>query len=219
MTCRMMAEFGVSVEEEEEAVFTVPRGQVYRGREYSVEGDASSASYFLAAAAITGGRMTVRNVGDASIQGDAEFRQVLERMGAKVRSGPDWIEVSGSLARGIKIDLNRMPDMVPTLAVTALFAPGRTVIANVANLRYKESDRLKAVTTEMKKIGGRVEELPDGLVIEGGELHGAEIETYDDHRIAMAFALAGLKIPGIRIKNPECVAKTFPGFFDAFLSL
>jgi 3-phosphoshikimate 1-carboxyvinyltransferase len=123
------------------------------------------------------------------------------------------------LKRGIKIDLNEMPDMVPTLAVAALFAPGRTVITNVANLRHKESDRLAAMAAELKKIGARAEELPDGLIVEGGNLRGAEIETYNDHRIAMAFALAGLRIPGIRIRNPGCVAKTFPGFFDLFRSL
>ncbi len=219
MTCRMMAGFGVQVEEKEQAVFTIPPRQTYRARDYAVEGDASSASYFLAAAAVTGGRLKVLNVGEDSIQGDAGFARLLERMGAKVRYGPDWTEISGSLKRGIKIDLNGMPDMVPTLAVAALFAPGRTVIANVANLRYKESDRLAAMAVELKKIGARVEELPDGLVIEGGQLHGAEIETYNDHRIAMAFALAGLRIPGIKIKDPGCVAKTFPGFFDAFLAL
>ncbi len=219
MTCKIMAEFGVTVEEKKVAVFTVARGQTYRGRDYAIEGDASSASYFLAAAAVTGGRVKVTNVGESSIQGDAGFARVLERMGAEVKTGPDWTEISGPLTRGIKIDLNRMPDMVPTLAVIALFAPGRTVITNVANLRYKESDRLAATANELKKIGGRAEELPDGLIIEGGQLHGAEIETYNDHRIAMAFPLAGLKIPGIRIKDPGCVAKTFPNFFDAFLAL
>lgn len=219
MTCRMMAGFGVIVAEEEQSVFTIPPRQTYRARDYAVEGDASSASYFLAAAAATGGRVKVLNVGEKSIQGDAGFARLLERMGARVRYGPDWTEVSGPLKRGIKIDLNGMPDMVPTLAAAALFAPGRTVIANVANLRYKESDRLAAMAAELNKIGARVEELPDGLVIEGGRLHGAEIETYNDHRIAMAFALAGLRIPGIRIKNPGCVAKTFPNFFDAFLAL
>ncbi len=219
MTCKMMAEFGVEVGEEAPAVFSVPPGQTYRGREYPVEGDASSASYFLAAGAITGGRVKVLNVGGNSIQGDAGFARVLEKMGAKVRIGPDWTEVSGPLSRGVKTDLNDMPDMVPTLAVAALFAPGRTVINNVANLRHKESDRLAAMAAELGKIGARVEELPDGLIVEGGEFRGAEIETYNDHRIAMAFALAGLRIPGIGIRNPGCVAKTFPGFFDSFLAL
>jgi 3-phosphoshikimate 1-carboxyvinyltransferase len=219
MTLRMMADFGVEVEEKAPAIFNIPPGQTYRGRVYAVEGDASSASYFLAAAAVTGGRVKVLNVGESSIQGDAGFARLLERMGARVETGPDWTEVSGPLNRGIKIDLNEMPDMVPTLAVAALFAPGRTVIANVANLRHKECDRLSAMAAELQKIGARAEELPDGLVVEGGDLHGAEVETYNDHRIAMAFALAGLRIPGIKIKNPACVAKTFPNFFEAFLAL
>ena len=219
MTLRMMADFGVEIGEKEPAVFSITPGQTYRGRDYPVEGDASSASYFLAAAGITGGRVKVLNVGEDSIQGDAGFARILERMGAEVRNGPDWTEVSGPLIRGIKTDLNDMPDMVPTLAVAALFTPGRTVINNVANLRHKESDRLAAMAAELTKIGARVEELPDGLIVEWGELRGAEIETYNDHRIAMAFALAGLRIPGIRIGNPGCVAKTFPAFFDAFLAL
>lgn len=219
MTLKIMAEFGVGVEEKPEGVFPVTPVQTYRGRAYAIEGDASSASYFLAAAAITGGTIKILNVGEKSIQGDAGFARLLGRMGARVQTGPDWTEVSGPLTQGIKIDLNEMPDMVPTLAVAALFAPGQTVITNVANLRYKECDRLAAVVTELKKLGARVEELPDGLVIEGGKLRGAQIETYNDHRIAMAFALAGLRIPGIKIKNPACVAKTFPNFFDLFLPL
>jgi 3-phosphoshikimate 1-carboxyvinyltransferase len=219
MTIKMMAAFGVEVEEKPEAIFTIHPRQTYRGQVYPVEGDASSASYFLAAAAVTGGRVKVLNVGESSIQGDAGFARMLERMGAKVRTGPAWTEVSGPLIRGIKTDLNDMPDMVPTLAVAALFTPGRTVINNVANLRHKECDRLSAMATELTRIGARCEELPDGLIVEGGELHGAEIETYNDHRIAMAFALAGLRIPGIKIKNPACVAKTFPDFFKAFLAL
>jgi 3-phosphoshikimate 1-carboxyvinyltransferase len=219
MTLAMMREFGVSVEEHELQSFHVPSGQTYRGRPYPVEGDASSATYFWAAAAITAGRVKISNVGTDSIQGDARFVEVLEQMGATVRRGGGGREVSGPLRRGIEIDLNDMPDTVPTLAVTALFAPGRTVITNVANLRYKESDRLRALVTELRKLGARAEELPDGLTVEGGELRGAQIDTYDDHRIAMAFSLAGLKIPGVKIKNPGCVGKTFPGFFDLFLSL
>lgn len=219
MTIRMMREFGVSVTEDDPNIFTIPSRQKYIGRTYRIEGDASSASYFWAAAAITGGRVKVTNIGKNSIQGDADFPRTLERMGATIRTGPDWTEVSGPVTRGITIDLNEMPDMVLTLAVTSIFTPGRTVITNVANLRHKESDRLKALTVELRKIGATVEELPDGLVIEGGDLHGAEIYTYNDHRIAMAFSLAGLRIPGIKIKDPECVNKTFPSFFDIFLSL
>ena len=215
----MMEDFGVKVEKEGFTLFRIPSGQNYKGRIYQIEGDASSASYFWAAAAITGGKVKVTNVGEDSIQGDARFAAVLGRMGARVRGGENWLEVTGPLKQGIEVDLNDMPDMVPTLAVAALFTPGQTVIKNVVNLRYKESDRLRALSTELGRIGARVEELPDGLIVEGGKLQGAEIETYNDHRIAMALSLAGLKVPGIRIKNPGCVGKTFPAFFDLFLSL
>ena len=219
MTLKMIRDFGGNIEEVNPRLFSIPPRQTYSGRSYLIEGDASSASYFWAAAAITGGRIKITNIGRNSIQGDSAFPDILEKMGAKVNRGENFLEVRGPLKRGIKVDLNKMPDMVPTLAICAVFVPGRTVIANVENLRFKECDRLKAMHAELQKIGATVEELNDGLVIQGGELHGAEIDTYDDHRIAMAFALAGLQIPGIRIKNPECVAKTFPGFFDLFLSL
>jgi len=219
MTIRMMSDFGVSIMKEDPRTFTIPAGQQYRGRRYTIEGDASSASYLFAAAAITGGSVTVSNLGQASIQGDARFVDILGALGAEVRKDYTRLTVSGQIKEGIEADLNTMPDMVPTLAVTALFARGKTVIKNVANLRYKESDRLRATATELRKIGGIIEELPDGLIIEGGELHGAEIETYNDHRIAMAFSLAGLRIPGIKIRNPDCVTKTFPNFFDTLLNL
>ena len=219
MTLAMMEGFGVSVEREGWRNFRAPAGQKYRGRDYLVEGDASSASYFWGAAAVAGGRARIANIGRNSIQGDARFVEVLERMGAKVRRGESWTEVEGPIVRGIEVDLNDMPDVAPTLAVAALFVPGRTRIVNVANLRFKESDRIRAVANEIRRIGGKADELPDGIVVEEGTLRGAEIETYRDHRIAMAFSLAGLKVPGIAIKDPGCVAKTFPNFFDLFLNL
>ena len=219
MTIRMMADFGIEIERASEKTFRVPAGRKYRGRDYLVEGDASSASYFWGAAAVAGGRVRVTNIGESSIQGDARFVEVLERMGAKIRRGEGWTEVEGPVVRGIDADLNDMPDLVPTLAVAALFVPGPTRIVNVANLRFKESDRIRAVANEIRRIGGKADELPDGIVVEGGRLRGAEIETYRDHRIAMAFSLVGLKVPGIVIKDPGCVAKTFPTFFDLFLNL
>ncbi len=219
MTIRMMADFGVEIEREGWRTFRVPAGRKYRGRDYLVEGDASSASYFWGAAAVAGGRVRVTNIGESSIQGDARFVEVLERMGAKVRRGEGWTEVEGPVVRAIEADLNDMPDLVPTLAVAALFVPGPTRIVNVANLRFKESDRIRAVANEIRRIGGKAAELPDAIVVEGGRLRAAEIETYRDHRIAMAFSLAGLKVPGIAIKDPFCVAKTFPTFFDLFLNL
>jgi 3-phosphoshikimate 1-carboxyvinyltransferase len=219
MTIRMMADFGVSVEREGGKTFRVRAGQKYRGRDYLVEGDASSASYFWAAAAIAGGRVRISNIGEDSIQGDARFVDVLEKMGAKVRRGTDGTEVEGPIVRGIEVDLNDMPDLVPTLAAAALFVPGPTRIVNVANLRFKESDRIRAMATEIRRVGGMAEELADGIVVKGGKLRGARIETYRDHRIAMAFSLVGLKVPGIVIQDPGCVSKTFPTFFDLFLKL
>jgi len=219
MTIRMMSDFGADVEQEGAKTFRVRSGRGYRGRDYLVEGDASSASYFWAAAAVAGGRVRISNLGESSIQGDARFVEVLRRMGAKVRRGADWTEVEGPITRAIEIDLNDMPDLVPTLAAAALFVKGPTRIVNVANLRFKESDRIRAVATEIRRIGGKAEETADGIVVEGGKLHGEEIETYRDHRIAMAFSLVGLQVPGIRIQDPACVAKTFPTFFDLFLNL
>ena len=219
MTISMMQEFGVSAQNKGFQTFNISRGQTYRGREYTIEGDASSASYFWTAGAITGGKVRVTNVGENSIQGDARFAELLEKMGADIRGGPDWLEVAGPLKRPVEVDLNDMPDMAPTLAVAALFVPGTTVIKNVANLRYKESDRLQALTTELNKLGAKVKELPDGLIIEGGKLRGAEIETYQDHRIAMALALVGLRVKGIKIKDPGCVGKTLPDYFPRLFSL
>ena len=219
MTLKMMEDFGVAVRDHDYQKFEVPGGQFYAGRDYFVEGDASSASYFLAAAALTGGSVRVKNLGTDSIQGDADFVRVLEKMGARWSGGRDWLEISGSLKESVRVDLNDMPDMVPTLAVAALFVPGEIVIRNVAHLRYKESDRLAALERELARIGGIVRRLPDGLAVSAGKLRGAEIETYDDHRIAMAFTLAGLKIPGIVIKNPACVGKTLPEFFTLLDSL
>ncbi len=219
MTLEMMKEFGVEAANRDFRVFEVPAGRNYRGRDYFIEGDASSASYFLAAGALTGGKVRVRNLGLDSIQGDAAFIRVLEKMGADWSGGDDWLEVTGKLQKSVRVDLNDMPDMVPTLAVAALFVPGETVIENVANLRYKESDRLAALAAEIGKIGGRARLLPDGIAVAGGDLRGGEIETYDDHRIAMAFSLAGLRVPGIEIKNPGCVGKTLPEYFELLDSL
>ena len=219
MTISMMNTFGVQVRREGFRTFQVAGGGAYRGRDYLIEGDASAASYFWTAGAITGGRVRVSNVGRDSIQGDARFAALLGKMGAEVRGGPGWLEVSGPLTRAVEADLNDMPDMVPTLAVAALFVPGTTVIRNVANLRYKESDRLRALFTELTRLGARVRELPDGLVIEAGQLRGAGIDTYRDHRIAMALSLAGLRVKGVRIKDPGCVGKTMPDFFDRLFAL
>jgi len=189
----------------------------YMGREFSVEPDASSAAYFWAAAAVTGEEIKVKGLKRSSNQPDIKFLDVLEKMGCTVEEEDDGIKVKGGELEGIEIDMNNMPDQVPTLAVISLFAKGKTHIFNVPHLRGKESDRLKAMATEIRKLGGKVEEKEDGLIIEGGKkLHGAQIETYNDHRIAMSFAVAKLKVKDIEIKGKECVSKSFPNFWEVW---
>ena len=199
----------------------------YRAGTHLIQGDATAASYFWAAAAVTGGRVSVENVGTDSFQGDAKFVDVLEEMGCRVRRTAHSAEVAAPPAKrltGGRFDLNSMPDTVPTLAVVAMFADGPTEIVNVANLRVKESDRLTALAAELPKLGASVEERPDGLLIVPPEqgakvLRGARISTYRDHRIAMSFAVAGLVLPGIEIEDPRCVEKTYPRFFEDIAAL
>jgi 3-phosphoshikimate 1-carboxyvinyltransferase len=224
MTLAVMESFGITVEASETLnSFRIPRGS-YRAREYAIEGDASNASYFYAAAAVTGGEVTVPNVPVPSMQGDAAFVALLARMGCQVNKSGDGLTVSGPAElKGITIDMASMPDVVPTLAVVASQARGRTVITNIAHLRIKECDRLHVMAVELAKMGARVQELEDSLVIEGRDedapLHGADINTYNDHRIAMSFAVAGLAVPGVRVLGEECVAKSFPDFWERFALL
>jgi 3-phosphoshikimate 1-carboxyvinyltransferase len=182
--------------------------------DYQVEPDASAASYFWGAAAVTGGEITVRDLKKASLQGDVAFLEVLQDMGCGVFATPAGQTVKGGVLAGIDVDMNGISDTVMTLAAVACFADGPTTIRNVAHIRHKETDRLAALATELRRIGAGVEEFPDGLTIMPGPLHGAVIETYNDHRMAMSMALIGLRVPGIVIKNPGCVAKTYPGFFE-----
>jgi 3-phosphoshikimate 1-carboxyvinyltransferase len=180
-----------------------------------VEGDASSATYFLAAAAIRGGTVRANGVGGDSVQGDVRLADVLEKMGAVVRRGQDWIEVSHGELHGVDLDLNHMPDAAMTVATTALFARGKTVIRNVYNWRVKETDRLAAMATELRKVGAQVDEGRDYLEITPPEsIRSAAIDTYNDHRMAMCFSLAALGDAEITINNPECVSKTFPEYFE-----
>ena len=227
MTLALMGRYGVRVERPQPLEFHVSGGQRYRspGR-MLVEGDASSASYFLAGAAITGGTVRVEGCGTDSLQGDARFADVLERMGARVRWQPGAIEVTGPgpsaerRLRGIDADLEAMPDAAMTLAVAALFAQGPTTLRGIANWRVKETDRMAAVSAELGKLGARTEVGPDRLTVHPPErLHAASIATYNDHRIAMAFALAACGSDGIVIENPGCVAKTFPTYFDELAAL
>ncbi len=222
MTLRVMHSFGVQVEATPMLnFFRIPRC-VYRAGKYAIEGDASSASYFWAAAAITGGRVTVANVPVPSLQGDAQLVPLLARMGCDVtRAGTTGLTVQGpEKLTAVEVDMGDMPDVAPTLAVVAAFAEGTTIIKNIAHLRIKECDRLAAMVAELGRMGAEVEEREDAMLIHGraggSNLHGAEIKTYDDHRIAMCFAVAGLQVPGVRITGEECVAKSFPDFWERF---
>ena len=219
ITLAAMSSFGVGIRNQGYRSFVIQAGQHYLPQKYWIEGDASNASYFFSAAAVSRGKVEVKNLNPASIQGDLRFLGILERMGCRVNRRRDLVEVQGGELDGIEIDMNEMPDLVPTLAVTAAFAHGRTVIQNIRHLRLKESDRIHALALELSKMGIRVNEREDGLEIEGGRPHGAEIETYDDHRMAMSFAIAGLAVPGIRIKGERCVDKSFPEFWETLQNL
>ena len=219
ITLDVMSAFGVGIRNQRYHSFFIKAGQHYLPQKYRIEGDASNASYFFSAAAVCRGRVKVKNLNPATIQGDIGFLEILERMGCRVTRGKDWIEVLGGELRGIEKDMNEMPDLVPTLAVTAAFAQGKTVIQNIGHLRLKESDRIHALVVELSKMGIRTEEGEDWLEIEGGKPHGAEIETYDDHRMAMGFAIAGLVVPGVKIKGERCVDKSFPEFWEVLQRL
>jgi 3-phosphoshikimate 1-carboxyvinyltransferase len=221
MTIQIMKDFGVFVENENYKKFFISNKQKYLGHEYEIEGDLSSATYFFGIAAATGSEITITNAKYDSLQGDIKFVDVLGRMGCSCKNainrvftgiaikGPSQLSALGTL------NLSDMPDSAMTVAVLCALAKGKSVLTGLANLRFKECDRLKALTTELTKLGAKVKELDDGLEIHGNpsKLHGAIIETYDDHRMAMCFAVLGTKIPGIIIKNPNCVNKTYPEFW------
>ena len=214
ITLHIMETFGVKVDNEGYKKFNIQANQVYEAQTYRVEGDWSSASYFLGAAAVTGGEITISGINPESVQGDAQFPNVLEKMGCSVKKFEHCLQLKGNPLKGITVDMNNMPDAVQTLAVIALFAKGQTVIENIGNLKLKETNRIEALENELKKLGALVEAGEDFLLIRPGKYQGSEIETYNDHRMAMSFAIAGLKIPGVKIKNPKCVAKSFPEFFS-----
>jgi 3-phosphoshikimate 1-carboxyvinyltransferase len=212
MTLAMMKRWGAEVEVKERS-FHIRATREYRLCEYAIEPDASAASYFWAAAAVTGGNVTVSGLTTNSLQGDVRFVDALEQMGCRIVRGDTGITVQGGLLRGIDVDMNDISDTVMTLGAVACFAEGPTTIRNVGHIRHKETDRLAALAAELRRVGAEVEEFADGLTITPRPLHGAEIETYNDHRMAMSLALIGLRVPGIVIKNPGCVAKTYPDFF------
>ena len=220
MTLRLMQRFGVSVNHTNFQSFHIPRQNYQSPGSIFVEGDASSASYFLAGAAITKGTVTVKGCGTESMQGDARFAEVLEKMGALVEWGPNQVKLTGAALNGIDVDMNQMPDAAMTLAVAALFASGPTAIRNIYNWRVKETERLQAVSTELRKLGAEVEEGYDYLVIQPPkQIKAVSIDTYDDHRMAMAFSLAACGNSPVTINNPGCVSKTFPDYFEVLSGL
>jgi len=219
LTIDLMKTFGLDLEREGYQRFKVPGGQIYRAGEYAVEADCSQAAYFWGAAAIGGADIKVMGVNADSAQGDIRFVDLLQRMGCRVSKNSDGVRVAGGSLSAIEADLADMPDQVPTLAVVAAFARGTTVIKNVAHLKAKESDRLSATVSELNKLGIEAECTANALVVRGGKPKGAIIETYNDHRIAMSFAIAGLNVPGICIRNESCVEKSFPAFWQVFEEL
>ena len=219
MTVDVMDTFGVTVSREGYERFKVAGKQTYRAGVYPVEPDGSQAGYFWAAAAVCGTEVKVKGVTADSRQGDVKFANLMATMGCEISIEPDGIAVTGSLLKAADVDMGDMPDMVPTLAVVAAFAEGTTIIRNVSHLKAKESDRLASVVNELVKMGIDARCSTDELTVTGGNPHGAEIETYGDHRIAMSFAVAGLVTPGMFIQDENCVAKSFPDFWKVFEGL
>ena len=216
ITLDVMKAFGLSVVQDGYSFFRIPSGNCYKCRDYTIDGDVSSASYFWGAAAITQGRITTDNIHhDTTRQGDIAFLDILGKMGCYIEREKGFVVINGAPLSGVNVDMGSMPDMVPTLAAIAIFARGKTNIYNVPHLRHKESDRIRDTATELRKVGAKVEELEDGLIIHGGQrLSGAEIDPHNDHRIAMSLAMVGLKVPGVKIRNEDCVNKSFPKFWD-----
>ena len=219
LTIDLMNTFGLRLERDGYRRFNVPGRQIYRAGEYAVEADCSQAAYFWGAAAIGGADIKVLGVKADSAQGDIRFADLLRSMGCRVSKTSDGIAVAGGSLSAIEADLADMPDQVPTLAVVAAFATGTTVIKNVAHLKSKESDRLSATVTELKKMEIDATCTANDLVVKGGKPKGAIIDTYNDHRIAMSFAIAGLNVPGVCIRNEGCVEKSFPDFWQVFEGL
>ena len=214
ITLGVMAQFGVVIDRAKPTVWKIEPQTYQRSAVYEIEPDASAASYFFAAAAITGGRVTVEGLNQDAQQGDINFIRVLEDMGCQIERGLNSVTVQGGPLKGIDVDMNDISDTAQTLAAVAVFAEGPTCIRNVGHIRHKETDRISAVATELKRLGIRVEESEDSITINPGEIQPATVETYDDHRMAMSFALIGLNVPGIVINDPDCTVKTYPQFFS-----
>lgn len=221
ITLHLMEQFGVQVINHDYQQFVIPAGQSYVSPgDFLVEGDASSASYFLAAAAIKGGQVKVTGIGKNSIQGDVQFAYALEKMGAQIEWGDDYVIARRGELTAVDLDFNAIPDAAMTIATTALFAKGSTAIRNVYNWRVKETDRLTAMATELRKVGAQVEEGEDYIIITPpSHLQHATIDTYDDHRMAMCFSLVALGETPVTINDPKCTSKTFPDYFEKFAQL
>jgi 3-phosphoshikimate 1-carboxyvinyltransferase len=221
LTLDVMERFGVEVEDFDKKRFRISAPQTYQAQEYVIEGDVSSATYFMAAAAIIGGSVRISNINGSSLQGDLRFLEILDTMGCAVSASEVGVEVTGPLSNhdDLAFDLNDAPDMVPALAVVSAFRKGKTTLKNILHLRVKESDRVAALTNELQKVGAQAEKTADGMIIQGTANRGAEIECYNDHRIAMSFAIAGLAIDGINITDPDCVKKSFPDFWTKLEAL
>ena len=221
ITLHAMKQFGIDVENQNYQAFVVKGQQTYHSPgDIMVEGDASSASYFLAAAAIAGCKIKVHGVGSNSVQGDVKFAEVLEKMGAIVTYGPTWIEAEHNKLNGVDLDMNHIPDAAMTIATTALFAKGTTTIRNIYNWRVKETDRLYAMATELRKLGADVIEGEDYIAVTPiAALKHAAIDTYNDHRIAMCFSLVAFSNTAVTINDPGCISKTFPTYFELFNSI
>ena len=213
MTIAVMSEFGVAVQAPSFSNIVVTAGQTYQAVDYSIEPDASAASYFWAAAAITGGEVTVEGLSTNAIQGDVAFCHCLEKMGCDLTISPDSITVTGKPLKGISVDMNAISDTAQTLAAVALFADGPTELRGIAHVRHKETDRIGDLAIELRKLGARIDQLEDGLRITPATLQGTAIETYGDHRMAMSLALVGLRIPSVEVCDPGCTAKTYPDYF------
>lgn len=216
MTLETMEHFGVKVIQESPVRFRIRPGQAYHAASIMIEGDLSGGSYFLTAAALCGGRILLKGAGRESLQGDMRICSILEQMGSRVRMGESWIQVEGRPmgAEDLHLDLRDAPDLVPTVAVLAAVRKGLTRISGVAHLKFKESDRLSVLAEELGKLGVEAQETPDGLLIKGGKPRGGEIDPHGDHRIAMSFAILGLKVGGVKILDPACVSKSYPGFWE-----
>ena len=215
ITMAVMQEFGVEVDHDNYRTFRIAGGQCYQSCAYEIEPDASNASYFFAAAALSGGRIRVNNISIDSAQGDIHFVDVLEQMGCTVNLYNNGVEVIGAKQlKGIDIDMKALSDTSLTLAAIAPFAEGPVNIRNIEHTRWQETDRITAMVTELTKLGVKVVEHRDGITISPSKITPTTIDTYKDHRMAMSFSLIGLMIPGIRINDPGCVSKTFPGYYE-----